>query len=83
MFYPHGGWMWEVMERQIQRLKDRTESSDDDLFPCVETKEGKKCAGWSMYVKNWINVFFLHHQPDYITFSESEGTQKSLGDVLR
>jgi hypothetical protein len=38
MFYPHGGWMWEVMERQIQRLKDRTESFDDDLFPCVETK---------------------------------------------
>lgn len=38
--YPHGGWMWEVMERQIQRLKDRTESFDD-LFPC--RNEGVKC----------------------------------------
>jgi putative transposase len=74
--YPHGGWMWEMMERQIQRLKDRTESFDD-LFPC--RNEGIKCR--LQHVKNWINVFFLHHQPDYITFSED--IQKNLGAGLR
>ncbi|HKW05867.1 MAG TPA: hypothetical protein VJN71_11250 [Nitrososphaerales archaeon] len=31
--YMHGSWLWKVMERQMEKLKDRTESFDD-LFPC-------------------------------------------------
>ncbi|MGI0079257.1 MAG: hypothetical protein ACRECH_06500 [Nitrososphaerales archaeon] len=33
------------------------------------------------HVKNWINAFFLHHQPDYITFSVD--IQRNLGAGLK
>ncbi len=69
--HPHGGRMLEVTERQIQRLKDMTESFDD-LFPC--RNDGVRCR--LKHVKNWINVFFLHHLSDYVTFSEE--VQKNL-----
>lgn len=74
--YPHGGWMWEKMERQIQRVKDRTECFDD-LFPC--TSGGVKCR--LKHVKNWINVFLLHQQPEFIEFTEM--AQQSLAAGLR
>jgi putative transposase len=63
--YLHGSWLWEVMERSVQRLKDRTESFDD-LFPCRSI--GKKCG--FKHIRNWINMFFLHHQPEYQLFIE-------------
>ena len=68
--------MWEKMERQIQRVKDRTECFDD-LFPC--TSGGVKCR--LKHVKNWIHVFFLHQQPEFIEFTEM--AQQSLGSGLR
>ena len=61
--YMHGSWLWEVMERTVQRLKDRTESFDD-LFPC--RSHGEKCN--FNHIHNWINVFWLHHQPMYQSF---------------
>jgi putative transposase len=61
--YLHGSWLWEVMERSVQRLKDRTESFDD-LFPC--RNNGKKCR--FAHINNWINMFWLHHQPMYQSF---------------
>ncbi|MDH2901860.1 MAG: DDE-type integrase/transposase/recombinase [archaeon] len=61
--YEHGTWLWEVMERAVQRLKDRTESFDD-LFPC--RNQGSKCR--FAHINNWINVFWLHNQPMYHSF---------------
>jgi transposase-like protein len=61
--YTHYSWMWEVTERAVQRLKDRVESFDD-LFPC--RSYGEKCR--LKHIWNWINVFFLHHQPEYKAF---------------
>ncbi|MHB8567587.1 MAG: hypothetical protein ACYC9U_10885 [Nitrososphaerales archaeon] len=61
--YSHGSWLWEVMERSVQRLKDRTESFDD-LFP--SRSHGLECK--LKHVWNWINVFWLHHQPEYQSF---------------
>ncbi len=61
--YLHGSWLWEVMERTVQRLKDRTESFDD-LFPC--RNHGEICK--LEHISNWINVFWLHHQPLYQSF---------------
>jgi putative transposase len=61
--YEHGTWLWEVMERAVQRLKDRTEAFDD-LFPC--RNHGDKCK--FVHIYNWINVFWLHHQPMYQSF---------------
>ncbi len=61
--YMHGSWLWEVTERAVQYLKDRTESFDD-LFPCRSI--GKKCG--FKHIRNWIDVFFLHHQPEYQSF---------------
>ena len=61
--YLHGSWLWEVMERAVQRLKDRTESFDDS-FPCRSS--GTKCR--FNHISNWINVFWLHHQPVYCSF---------------
>ncbi len=61
--YLHGSWLWEVMERAVQRLKDRTESFDD-LFPC--RNHGAKCK--FNHINNWIKVFWLHHQPMYQSF---------------
>ncbi len=61
--YLHGSWLWEVTERAVQRLKDRTESFDD-LFPC--RSHGEKCR--FKHINNWINGFWLHHQPTYKSF---------------
>jgi len=61
--YLHGSWLWEVTERTVQRLKDRTESFDD-LFPC--RSHGTKCK--LIHIWNWISVFWLHHQPEYQLF---------------
>ena len=61
--YEHGTWLWEVTERAVQRLKDRTESFDD-LFPC--RNHGTKCK--FVHIYNWINMFWLHHQPMYQSF---------------
>jgi hypothetical protein len=72
--YPRAGWMLEVMERQIQRLKNMTESFDD-LFPC--RNDGVRCR--LKHVKNLINVFFLHRLPDYVTFSEDVQKNLELG----
>ena len=44
-------------------LKDRTESFDD-LFPCKN--HGETCK--FVHINNWINVFWLHHQPMYQSF---------------
>lgn len=63
--YPHYSWMWEVTERAVQKLKDRLESFDD-TFPC--RSYGKKCH--LKHVWNWINAFWLHHQPEYHAFME-------------
>ena len=64
--YERGSWLWEVMERAIQYLKDRTEAFDD-LFPC--RSHGVNCR--LKHVWNWINVFLLHHQPAYLMYIES------------
>ena len=48
------------MERQMEKLKDRTEGFDD-LFPCKS--HGTRCK--LRHVINWINLFWLHHQPGY------------------
>jgi transposase-like protein len=61
--YAHYSWMWEVTERAMQRLKDRIESFDD-MFPCKSY--GEKCR--LEHVWSWINLFFLHHQPEYVSF---------------
>ena len=61
--YPHGSWMWEVTERAVQILKDRLESFDD-MFPC--RSYGLECK--LRHVWNWINLFFLHQQPEYQSF---------------
>jgi putative transposase len=61
--YLHGSWLWEVMERSVQRLKDRTESFDD-LFPCRSV--GEECE--FKHIRNWIQMFWLHHQPMYQSF---------------
>lgn len=61
--YAHGSWLWEVMERTVQRLKDRTESFYD-LFPC--RYHGGKCK--FDHINNWINVFWLRYQPMYESF---------------
>ena len=58
--YERGSWLWEVTERAIQMLKDRTEAFDDH-FTC--RSHGLNCA--LKHVWNWINLFFLHHQPTY------------------
>jgi putative transposase len=58
--YMHGSWLWKVMERQMEKLKDRTESFDD-LFPC--RSHGTRCK--LNHVFNWLNLFWLHHQPGY------------------
>lgn len=58
--YMHESWLWRVMERQMEKLKDRTESFDD-LFPC--RSHGLKCK--LKHVFNWLNLFWLHHQPEY------------------
>jgi putative transposase len=61
--YLHGSWLWEATERAVQYLKDRTESFDD-LFPCRSI--GRKCG--FKHIQNWMNMFFLHHQPLYQSF---------------
>ncbi len=61
--YMHGSWLWKVMERSVQMLKDRTESFDD-LFSCKSI--GQKCH--FKHIWNWIDVFWLHHQPEYQSF---------------
>lgn len=65
--YERGSWLWEVTERAIQILKDRTESFDD-LFPCRST--GKKCG--FKHIRNWISMFLIHHQPEYLSFIERD-----------
>lgn len=64
--YMHGSWLWEVMERTIQRLKDRTESFDD-LFPC--RSHGLKCK--FVHINNLINVFWLQNQPVYQSYMKA------------
>jgi hypothetical protein len=54
------GWLWKVMERQIEKLKDRTECFDD-LFPC--RSHGARCK--LKHVFNWLSLFWLHNQPKY------------------
>lgn len=73
--YRRDSWLWEVTERAIQYLKDRTESFDD-LFPC--RSHGLKCR--LKHVWNWIGVFFLHHQPAYQMYIEAimEDMRKQL-----
>jgi transposase-like protein len=50
--YMHESWLWMVMERQTEKLKDRTESFDD-LFFC--RNHGAKCN--LKHIFNWINLF--------------------------
>ena len=69
--YARGSWLFEVVERTIQRLKDRTESFDD-LFPC--RNHGEKCK--LGHVRNWMNLFWLHNQEEYKSFIE--GIKKDL-----
>jgi putative transposase len=61
--YMHGSWLWKVMERQMEKLKDRTEAFDD-MFPCKS--HGARCR--LRHISNWINLFWLHHQPKYLSF---------------
>ena len=61
--YHHGSWLWEITERAVQKVKDRTESFDD-TFPC-------KCYGVRcrfVHIRNWLNNFFLHNQLEYQEF---------------
>ncbi|MDR4489763.1 MAG: hypothetical protein R2685_02520 [Candidatus Nitrosocosmicus sp.] len=44
-----------LIERTIQYIKDRTESFDDDYFPC--RKQNCKLG----HIKQWITVFAWHH----------------------
>lgn len=48
-----------VLERAIQRLKDRTEGFDDH-FPCRRPGCGLG------HVRNWLRVFVLHRSPEYL-----------------
>ena len=56
----HGSWLWKIMKRQMEKLKDRAESFDD-LFPC--RSQGAGCR--FEHIFNWLNVFWLHNQPNY------------------
>jgi hypothetical protein len=40
-----------IIERTIQSIKDRTESFDDDYFPCTKSK----CK--LQHIRNWFNLF--------------------------
>ncbi len=60
-----GSWLWKVIERQMEKLKDRTESFDD-LFPC--RNHGLKCN--FKHIQNWVNAFLLHQQPEYQLFTQ-------------
>ena len=48
------------MERQMEKLKDRTESFDD-LSHCGS--HGLKCR--LKHIFNWANLFWLHYQAEY------------------
>ncbi|MFQ6075316.1 MAG: hypothetical protein ACE5Z5_04165 [Candidatus Bathyarchaeia archaeon] len=48
-----------LLERAVQRLKDRTEGFDDHL-PC-------RRAGCGLgHVRNWLRAFLLHGSPEYL-----------------
>ena len=57
--YAQGEWLYEVMERAVQTVKDRTESFDD-YFPCSNPECRQK------HIWNWIRLFHLHKQPEYL-----------------
>ena len=44
-----------VIERTIQSIKDRTESFDNDYFPCTKSK----CK--LQHIRNWFNLFVGCH----------------------
>jgi len=48
-----------LVERAVQHLKDRTEGFDDH-FPCRKPR----CS--LTHVQDWLQVFLLHQQPDYL-----------------
>jgi putative transposase len=57
--YEFGDWFFEVIERQVQFLKDRTENFDD-YFPC-----NKKVCRLD-HVWRWLNLFHLFNQEEVI-----------------
>ncbi|NHV06706.1 MAG: IS6 family transposase [Thaumarchaeota archaeon] len=57
--YEFGDWFFELIERQVQVLKDRTENFDD-YFPCSK----KVCR--LDHVWRWLNLFHLFNQEEVI-----------------
>ncbi|MCL4436184.1 MAG: hypothetical protein M1503_10395 [Thaumarchaeota archaeon] len=57
--YAQGEWLYETMERAVQSVKDRTEGFDD-YFPC------RRLGCRQRHVWNWIRLFHLHKQPEYL-----------------
>jgi len=53
-----------LVERAVQRLKDRTEAYDDH-FPCRK----ERCR--LTHVQNWLSLFSLHQQPEYLNLVSS------------
>jgi putative transposase len=47
-----------IIERTIQYIKDRTESFDDDYFPCIKEKCKLK------HIMNWFNMFVNMHNKE-------------------
>ena len=47
-----------IIERTMQYVKDRTESLDDDYFPCRK----KNCK--LKHVQNWLNLFVGFHNKE-------------------
>jgi putative transposase len=47
-----------IIERTMQYVKDRTESFDDDYFPCRK----KNCK--LKHVQNWLNLFVGFHNKE-------------------
>ncbi|MGB9760375.1 MAG: hypothetical protein ACPLZG_11155, partial [Thermoproteota archaeon] len=55
--YEFGDWFFEVIEREVQVVKDRTESFGD-YFPCSK----KFCR--LEHIWRWLNLFHLLNQEE-------------------
>lgn len=49
--YLHSSSEKSIIERTIQSIRDRTESFDNDYFPCTKPK----CK--LQHIRNWFNLF--------------------------
>ena len=54
----HSSYEKSIIERTMQYVKDRTESFDDDYFPCRK----RKCK--LKHVQNWLNLFVGFHNKE-------------------